>query len=55
MPLDRTTDLFSAIGSAWGERSDARYEVLAAKFRPLFTRIREQALARELGRILPFE
>ena len=40
---------------AWGPQPSARFEPLAAKYRPLFDRIREGALARELDRRLPVE
>lgn len=35
--------------------TEAGYEVLAGRFRPLFARIAEGALAREQDRVLPFE
>lgn len=41
--------------SAWGARPSARYEVIAARFRPLFDRIRTGAIERETTRTLPFE
>lgn len=38
---------------AWGAPPSARYEQLAAPFRPLFARIAAGAVAREVGRLLP--
>lgn len=38
---------------AWGAAPSERYERLAAPFRPLLARIRENAVARELNRTLP--
>lgn len=43
------------ISSAWGSGPSQRYETLAAPFRPIFTRIRETAVEREVQHILPFE
>ena len=39
----------------WGAAPSLRYDELAAPFRPVFRRIREGAIHRERGRILPFE
>lgn len=41
--------------NAWGRGPSRRYEELARKFRPLFARIAEGAVAREIERKLPFE
>ncbi|WP_437884551.1 acyl-CoA dehydrogenase family protein [Pseudomonas sp. LRF_L74] len=43
------------IDAAWGAGPDADYETLAERFRPLFVRIREGAIQRELKRQLPVE
>ena len=40
--------------AAWGTPPSPRYEGLAARFRPIFARIREGALAREGERDLPY-
>ena len=40
---------------AWGPSPSARFEATAGQYRPLFDRIREGALARELDRRLPHE
>lgn len=45
----------SQIDLAWGSGPSADYEALASRFRPVFARIAEGAVARELDRILPFE
>jgi alkylation response protein AidB-like acyl-CoA dehydrogenase len=39
----------------WGAPPSRRYDELAGRFRPVFRRIREGALARERDRTLPFE
>ncbi len=39
----------------WGAGPDAGYEALAARFRPIFDRIAENAVAREVNRALPVE
>lgn len=44
----------SQINQGWGSGPTARYEALAARFRPVFARIREGAVEREIGRRLPF-
>lgn len=41
--------------SGWGEAPSSRYETLAQHFRPVFARIQQQALQREVEHILPFE
>lgn len=41
--------------NAWGRGPSRRYEELARNFRPLFARIAEGAVAREIERKLPFE
>lgn len=45
----------SQIEKAWGAGPSAKYEQLAARFRPLFKRIREGVIERELTRKLPIE
>jgi alkylation response protein AidB-like acyl-CoA dehydrogenase len=45
----------SQIDQAWGSGPSARYENLAARFRPIFARIGEGAVRRELHRSLPYE
>lgn len=41
--------------NAWGSAPGPRYEALAARFRPIFARIREGAVERERERVLPYE
>ena len=41
------------ISQAWGAGPSDRFETLAAPFRPIFARIREQAVTRDVERILP--
>ena len=41
--------------TAWGTPASARYEALAAPFRPIFARIRASAVARDVARQLPHE
>lgn len=43
------------IDQGWGAGPSRRYETLAERFRPIFGRIREGVLRRELGRELPHE
>lgn len=45
----------SQIDAAWGAGPTPDYEQLAERFRPLFTRIRDGAIEREINRELPFE
>ncbi|MBD1552618.1 acyl-CoA dehydrogenase family protein [Pseudomonas typographi] len=45
----------SQISAAWGAGPDASYEAIAERFRPLFARIREGAIHRELNRQWPLE
>ena len=45
----------SQIDSAWGAVPSARYEALAARYRPVFAQIREGAVDRELERRLPLQ
>lgn len=45
----------SQIDSAWGAGPSERYEALAERFRPVFARIAETAVERELKRELAFE
>ncbi|MBD9388556.1 monooxygenase [Agrobacterium sp. AGB01] len=40
---------------AWGAGPSDRFEILADRFRPIFNRIAEGALARETARVLPHE
>jgi alkylation response protein AidB-like acyl-CoA dehydrogenase len=44
----------STIESAWGAGPSLRYDTLVAPFRPIFERIRERAVARELNHELLF-
>ncbi|MDN7495225.1 acyl-CoA dehydrogenase family protein [Burkholderia gladioli] len=57
MSQDRASALPSdlAAATAWGEPPRDAYAGLVAPFRPLFARIREQAVASEIERRLPFE
>ncbi|AQH03930.1 monooxygenase (plasmid) [Burkholderia sp. KK1] len=57
MPFDRTAPLPSdaVVGPAWGAGPTEHYAALAARFRPLFARIRAQSVTRELDRRLPVE
>jgi alkylation response protein AidB-like acyl-CoA dehydrogenase len=43
------------IENAWGAGPGEDYETIAAPFRPIFMRIAENAIARDLGRDLPHE
>ncbi|UNK40437.1 acyl-CoA dehydrogenase family protein (plasmid) [Shinella sp. H4-D48] len=43
------------IENAWGAGPGEDYETIAAPFRPIFARIAENAIARDLGRDLPHE
>jgi alkylation response protein AidB-like acyl-CoA dehydrogenase len=43
------------LGHAWGSADDPHYETLAERYRPIFARIRERSIARELDRDLPHE
>ena len=45
----------SQIDSAWGAVPSARYEALAARYRPVFAQIRQGAVDRELERRLPLQ
>jgi hypothetical protein len=56
MPYDRANlpEGFQR-GNTWGSVADPAYHTLAARFRPLFERIRANSVARELGRELPVE
>ena len=45
----------SQIDKAWGDGPSVDYENLAERFRPLFSRIRDGAIERELNRQLPTE
>ncbi|WP_414448926.1 acyl-CoA dehydrogenase family protein [Burkholderia sp. 22PA0099] len=57
MSQDRTTALPPDLvtGAAWGEPPRDTYPGLVAPFRPLFARIRAQAVEREIARALPFD
>ncbi|AJK50729.1 acyl-CoA dehydrogenase family protein [Burkholderia plantarii] len=57
MSQDRNTALPPDVvtSAAWGEPPRDAYAGLVAPFRPLFARIREQAVAREIERRLPFD
>jgi hypothetical protein len=37
------------LGHAWGSAGDPDYEALAERYRPIFARIRENSIARELA------
>ena len=56
MTLDRT-DLPASfkLGTAWGSNGDPEYDTLSQRFQPVFARIRENAVKRELGRDLPYD
>lgn len=43
------------IDQGWGAGPTARYEELAARFRPIFDRIAENAVSRDMGRKLPHD
>jgi alkylation response protein AidB-like acyl-CoA dehydrogenase len=43
------------ISQAWGAGPSDRFETIAAPFRPIFARIRERAVTRDVERILPRE
>jgi hypothetical protein len=43
------------IDQAWGAGPSIRYEALAAPFRPIFARIRETAITRDIDRHLPHD
>ena len=45
----------TAQNGIWAAPPSRRYDDLAAPFRPIFRRIRQGAVQRELGRVLPFE
>jgi alkylation response protein AidB-like acyl-CoA dehydrogenase len=45
----------STVEAGWGSGPGDNYEDLAAQFRPIFARIREGAVTRELNRTLPHE
>ncbi|SAK74139.1 acyl-CoA dehydrogenase [Caballeronia temeraria] len=55
MPFDRNAPLPAgvAVGAAWGPGPTEQYAALAARFRPVFARIRAQSVERELERRLP--
>ncbi|WP_250516971.1 acyl-CoA dehydrogenase family protein [Caballeronia sp. INDeC2] len=57
MPFDRTAPLPEGVivGAAWGSGPTDDYAALAAAFRPVLARIREQSVTRELERRLPAE
>lgn len=43
----------TTIAQGWGAGPSERYEALAEPFRPIFSHIRERAVARDIGRELP--
>ncbi|MCB8882220.1 acyl-CoA dehydrogenase family protein [Acidisoma cellulosilytica] len=43
------------LGSGWGSAGDPEWDGLTKRFRPVFARIREDAVKRELGRGLPHD
>lgn len=49
------TQKASTVTAGWGNGPGRNYEELAANFRPVFDRIREGAVERELNRTLPHE
>ncbi|WP_448954437.1 acyl-CoA dehydrogenase family protein [Labrys neptuniae] len=49
------TQKASTVAAGWGSGPGSNYDDLAANFRPLFDRIREGAIERELNRTLPHE
>ncbi|CAM5773737.1 monooxygenase [Labrys miyagiensis] len=49
------TQAQSTVDAAWGSGPGDNYEELASHFRPVFARIREGAITRELNRTLPHE
>ena len=51
---DATADAGTQIAQGWGQPPSARYEALAAPFRPLFRDIAAGAAARDRDRQLPF-
>lgn len=55
MPTDRSTLPSDAIAHHWGAGPTTRYDALAARFRPVFARIRAGSVEREIERRLPTE
>ncbi|MDR5739232.1 acyl-CoA dehydrogenase family protein [Caballeronia sp. LZ016] len=57
MPFDRNAPLpaDATVGAAWGVGPTDNYAALAARFRPIFARIREGSVAREVERRLPVD
>ncbi|MCE7796143.1 acyl-CoA dehydrogenase family protein [Sphingobium sufflavum] len=53
--VERPDQAATQIAQGWGQGPSARYEELAAPFRPIFRRIREDAVVRDAERRLPFE
>lgn len=49
------TKIQSTVDAGWGSGPGGNYDDLASHFRPLFERIREGAVTRELNRTLPHE
>lgn len=43
------------IDQGWGSGPSPRYETLAESFRPIFRKIEQDAVARELNRVLPYD
>jgi len=53
--VDRPDQAATQIEQGWGQGPSARYEALAQPFRPIFQRIRQDAVVRDAERRLPFE
>ncbi|PNU05555.1 monooxygenase [Novosphingobium guangzhouense] len=53
--VDRPDQAATQIEQGWGQGPSARYEALAGPFRPIFRRIRRDAVIRDGQRLLPFE
>jgi alkylation response protein AidB-like acyl-CoA dehydrogenase len=43
------------LGAAWGSSGDPEFDILSRRFSPIFARIRENAIKRELDRELPYD
>lgn len=53
--VDRPDQASTQIEQGWGQGPSARYEALAGPFRPVFRRIRADAVVRDAERRLPYE
>jgi alkylation response protein AidB-like acyl-CoA dehydrogenase len=53
--VTRPDQATTQIEQGWGQGPSPRYEALAAPFRPVFRRIRQDAVVRDAERRLPFE